>query len=80
LREGDFVIDARGRRYFSNDELLATLKQSSAPAFRVSLGNVSSASVYQLDKKSLEAIVESARRLPPLTEVVRPVRSPSRID
>ncbi len=52
LREGDFVIDARGRRYFSNKPLLEALEQSSAPTFRVSLGSVPSASVYLLDKKS----------------------------
>ncbi len=64
LREGDFVIDARGRRYFSNKLPLEALEHSSAPAFRVSLGSVPSASVYLLDKKSLEAIVEAALRLP----------------
>jgi hypothetical protein len=75
LREGDFVIDARGRRYFSNELVLAALEQSSAPALRVSLGNVPSASVYVLDKKSLEAIVETARRLPPLTKSFHPRRT-----
>ncbi len=75
LREGDFAIDARGRRYFSNELVLAALEQSGAPAFRVSLGNVPSASVYVLDKKSLEAIVETARRLPPVTKSFHPVRS-----
>ena len=63
LHEGDFVIDARGRRYFSNELLLAELDRSSTPAFRVSLGNVPAASVYVLDKKSREAIAEAARRL-----------------
>jgi hypothetical protein len=60
LREGDFVIDARGRRFFSNAALLPALEQSSAPAFQVSLGNIPAASVYLLDKKSLEAIVQAA--------------------
>ena len=69
LREGDFVIDARGRRYFSNELILAALDQSGAPAFRVSLGSVPSASIYQLDRKSLDAIVEAARRPPPLTKL-----------
>jgi hypothetical protein len=69
LREGDFVIDARGRRYFSNEQMLEALEQSSAPAFRISLGNIPSASVYLLDKKSLEAIGEAARRLPQITGV-----------
>lgn len=58
LREGDFVIDARGRRYFSNESIFAALRQSSAPAFSISLGDVPSAAVYVLDQKSLEAIVE----------------------
>jgi hypothetical protein len=64
LREGDFVIIARGRRYFSNESIMTALEQSSAPAFTFSLGQVPSASVYVLDKKSLEAIVDAARRLP----------------
>ena len=71
LHEGDFVIDARGRRYFSNELLLAELDRSSTPAFRVSLGNVPAASVYVLDKKSLKAIVEAARRLSPFTKSFR---------
>jgi 4-amino-4-deoxy-L-arabinose transferase-like glycosyltransferase len=62
LREGDFVIVARGRRYYSNESIVAALEQSSAPAFRVSLGDVPSAAVYVLDKKSLEAIVQAARQ------------------
>jgi hypothetical protein len=74
LREGDFVIDARGRRYFSNELVLAALEQSGTPTFTVSLGNVPSASVYLLDEKSLESVLEAARRLPPLTKSFHPVR------
>ena len=70
LREGDFVIDARGRRYFSNELILAALDQSGAPAFRVSLGSTPSASIYQLDRKSLEAVVATARLLPPLAKII----------
>ncbi len=55
LREGDLVIDARGRRYFSNQAIFKTLEQTSAPAFEVYLGDVPSASVYVLDKKLREA-------------------------
>lgn len=80
LREGDFVIDARGRRYFSNELVLAALEESGTPAFRVSLGNVPSASVYMLDKKSLEAIELAARRQPPVAKSIHPVQSPSRND
>jgi hypothetical protein len=56
LREGDFVIVARGRRYFSNERFVAALDQSSEPAFRVSLGSVPSAAVYQLDRKTLDEL------------------------
>lgn len=57
LREGDFVIDARGRRYFSNEAMLNELAGSSAPAFRVTLGDVPSAVVYQLDRASLDTLL-----------------------
>jgi hypothetical protein len=80
LHEGDFVIDARGRRYFSNESVVSALQQSAAPAFSVSLGNVASASVYVLDKKSLEAIIEAARRQPPVAKSIYPVRSSARND
>ena len=52
LGEGDFVIAARGRHYFSNDAVLSKLRQSSAPAFNVTLGNVPAADVYILDQAS----------------------------
>jgi hypothetical protein len=68
LREGDFIIDARGRRYFSNQAIISALEQASSQAFRMSLGPVPSASVYQLDKHSLETVVETARTLPPLAK------------
>jgi hypothetical protein len=56
LREmlpGDFVIAARGRRYFSNDALIGGLRQSSAPAFSVKLGEVPSIDVYALDEAAM---------------------------
>ncbi|HKO63042.1 MAG TPA: glycosyltransferase family 39 protein [Pyrinomonadaceae bacterium] len=56
MSDGDFVIDARGRRYFSNELVLQTLRQATTPAFQVSLGSVHSASVYMLDQKAREAI------------------------
>lgn len=56
LRVGDFLIDARGRRYFSNDALLSELRQSINPVFSASLGGVHSADVYQLDKAALQIV------------------------
>lgn len=66
LRQGDFVIVARGRRYFSNEAVVSGVEQSSAaPTIRVSLGNVPSAAVYQLDEKSLEALLRRTAAGPP---------------
>ncbi|HLN96996.1 MAG TPA: glycosyltransferase family 39 protein [Pyrinomonadaceae bacterium] len=73
LGEGDFVIIARGRRYFSNEAIITTLEQSSTPAFRISMGNVPSASIYVLDRKSLEAVNDAARHLPPLASSTHPL-------
>jgi len=50
LTAGDFIIAARGRRYHSNEALLASLHNSHTPAFRVSLGGVPAVEVYLLDK------------------------------
>jgi hypothetical protein len=71
LKEGDFVIDARGRRYFSNETVLNVLSQSATPTFQATLGPALSASVYELDKKSQEAVVETARHLPPIASNIR---------
>ena len=71
LKEGDFIIDARGRRYFSNEILLNALANSTAPAFQTTLGRPLSASVYELDKTSQETVIETARRLPPLASNIQ---------
>lgn len=49
LQEGDFIIDARGRRYFSNDALLSELRRSVSPTFTTSLAGTHSIDIYQLD-------------------------------
>jgi hypothetical protein len=56
IREGDFIIVARGRRYFSNDPLISQLKTTSAPAATVSLGGVPAIEIYALDGASFAAI------------------------
>jgi len=70
LHEGDFVVVARGRRYFGNDPIVKALAESSTPTFQVSLGSTPSASVYLLDSKSLEATTSAASRMPPLAKVI----------
>jgi hypothetical protein len=56
LQPGDFVIDARGRTYFSNQPMLMRLRSTSKPAFTVSLGTTPAADVYVLDQASLKAL------------------------
>jgi hypothetical protein len=73
MREGDFIIEARGRRYFSNEAILAALHQSGEPAFRLSMGSVPSAAIYELDRKSLDAINEPVRQMPPLSRIMNPL-------
>ena len=56
LQSGDFVIDARGRTYFSNQSTLLRLRAASKPAFNISVGQVPAADVYVLDQTSLGAL------------------------
>src|SRR5207247_8526770 len=56
LSPGDFVIDARGRTYFSNQGMLLRLRQTSRPAFTISVGAITAADVYVLDQRSLIAL------------------------
>ena len=56
LTPGDFVIDGRGRTYFSNQAMLLRLRQAGRPAFRIAVGTAPAADVYVLDQESLAAL------------------------
>ena len=56
LEPGDFVIVARGRRYFSNDAIVSALRDHTAPAAELKLGIVPSAKIYKLDQNSLTVV------------------------
>lgn len=56
LTAGDFLIDARGRTYYSNQAMLQRLRQTSKPAFTISVGDTPAADVYLLDDASLAAL------------------------
>jgi hypothetical protein len=58
LSTGDFIIIARGRRYFSNDALISALRDHATPIIDLKLGPVPSAKVYELDQRSLAIITE----------------------
>ena len=55
LRPGDFIIVARGRRYFSNDALINSLS-TQTPLIELKLGSIPSAKIYLLDESSLGAL------------------------
>ena len=48
LGVGDYIIVARGRRYFSNDSIISTLRDHSSPIAELKLGVVPSAKIYEL--------------------------------
>jgi len=56
LAVGDFVIIARGRRYFSNDALISSLATTAKPDFQMFLGEVRSVDVYVLTDATLKAV------------------------
>lgn len=56
LTPGDFLIDGRGRTYFSNQAMLERLRQTSQPAFTIAVGATPAAYVYVLDQKALAAL------------------------
>jgi len=56
LQPGDFVIDARGRTYFSNQAMLSRLRTVGRPAFTINVATTPAADVYVLDQKSLAAL------------------------
>ena len=59
LGVGDFIIVARGRRYFSNDFVISSLRDRATPVINLNLGPVPSVKVYELDQSSLSIITEA---------------------
>ena len=58
LTIGDVIIVARGRRYFSNDALVAKLDAESRPVAELLLAGVPSTRIYQLDEAALRFVSE----------------------
>jgi hypothetical protein len=74
MRIGDFVIVARGRRYFSNDVLISSLSSTTKPDFQRFLNSVPSVDVYVLSDSTLATIkaaaeVRAAAKATTLTKV-----------
>jgi hypothetical protein len=64
LAVGDFVIVARGRRYFSNDAIISALRDHASPTAELKLGAVPSTKLYELDQTSLAILTEAIGRAP----------------
>ena len=60
LSAGDYVIVARGRRYFSNDSIISALRDHATPVTEFKLGPVPSAKLYELDSTSLRLLSYSS--------------------
>ena len=60
LQTGDLVIDARGRRYMSNDDMLKRLENVAGPAATIFLDGTPAVNVYQLNEESISAIRATA--------------------
>jgi predicted membrane-bound dolichyl-phosphate-mannose-protein mannosyltransferase len=56
LSAEDFLIDARGRTYLSNQAMLMRLHQTGKPAFTISVGTIPAADVYVFNEASLTAL------------------------
>lgn len=56
LSSGDFIIVARGRRYFSNDGLTTTIEKYTRPSAEFKLGVVPSAKLYELNSSTLSIV------------------------
>jgi hypothetical protein len=61
FEEGDVVIVARGRRYFSNEAYVARLEQSGEPVANVSHGGIPAIRIFVLDAKQLAAVSETLK-------------------
>jgi hypothetical protein len=73
MREGDYIVVARGRRYFSNDAVLTALKNSASPVLQLSLETVPAVEVYRLDQRTLEIV--RGQNLPLLNARKRDLKS-----
>jgi len=62
LTTGDFIIIARGRRYFSNDAIINALNTHSTPISTFNLSTTPSAKLYELDQASLSLVHEASQR------------------
>ena len=61
LETDDYVVLAKGRRYFSNSAYFDFLHHASVKAIDIKLGNISAAEIYRLDNSTANAIKAQAK-------------------
>lgn len=61
LSNGDFVINTKGRRYFSNENYLDYLERLATPVSEIKISGISSVKIFQLDDRSAEHIQNLAK-------------------
>ena len=71
LAVGDFLIAARGRRYFSNDALISMLSSSATPDYKAYLGNTPSADLFVVNDHILSIIRPAAQQMQSLPKQTR---------
>lgn len=62
LTAGDYIVVARGRRYFSNDAYQNFLEKSAVPVAEIKFGNISAVKIYRLDENAAEQIKALAKQ------------------
>lgn len=62
LRPGDYVVVAKGRRYFSNAAYIDYLERSATPSDEVSILNTIAGEIYQLNEATVAEIQTIAKR------------------
>jgi hypothetical protein len=68
LQDGDFILLARGRRYFSNDAIVRRLPEIARPMETIKLGEVPAIDIYVLDsetRRGLEGAIDIMSQLRP---------------
>jgi len=64
MRPGDFVIDARGRRYLTNNSMLERLNETAQPVAAINLGEAPAVKVFRIDGSSISAFPDVSEARP----------------
>lgn len=63
IKQGDFIVAARGRRYFSNDAIITVLHERATPLARVLAGRTTAINIYRVDEPLMRLLYEVSHPL-----------------